>query len=227
MALLEEVQPVIVMGNPEWRPSLVGLAAGSLAEEYKRPVFLWGRDGREIIKGSCRSDGKTSVVTLMEAAQGALLDFGGHHFSGGFSVSQEGIHTLGRHLNDAYANIKDASIPDEEKIIDADLLLSDVNQELIRALATLAPFGIGNPKPLFRFKGVTPQSVDVFGKGKDHTKLTFEMDAGRLEAIAFFALPDSFGKQLTPEKEVDLIAHVEQSFFMNRPQIRLRIVDVV
>ncbi|MFA6898308.1 MAG: DHH family phosphoesterase, partial [Candidatus Paceibacterota bacterium] len=47
---------VIVLGNPNWRPSLLGLAANTLAEEHSCPVFLWGRDGENVIKGSCRSD---------------------------------------------------------------------------------------------------------------------------------------------------------------------------
>jgi single-stranded-DNA-specific exonuclease len=33
---LEEMPRVLVLGNPEWRPSLVGLAANKLAEEHKR-----------------------------------------------------------------------------------------------------------------------------------------------------------------------------------------------
>ncbi|MEK7184606.1 MAG: DHH family phosphoesterase, partial [Patescibacteria group bacterium] len=56
---------VIVAGNPEWRPSLLGLVANSLAEEFNKPTFLWGRDGDGVIKGSCRSGGTVSVVDIM------------------------------------------------------------------------------------------------------------------------------------------------------------------
>jgi single-stranded-DNA-specific exonuclease len=82
---------VIVMGNPEWRPALVGLVANTVAETHNRPVFLWGRDGRDVIKGSCRSDGTMSVVSLMHEVSDVFIEYGGHHASGGFSVLQKAI----------------------------------------------------------------------------------------------------------------------------------------
>src|SRR6185295_4472484 len=45
-----ELPPVIVMGDPDWRPGLLGLVANSVAEEYQRPVFLWGREGGTTLK---------------------------------------------------------------------------------------------------------------------------------------------------------------------------------
>src|SRR3989344_566879 len=60
--------PVLVMGNPKWRPGVLGLVANNLMEAHGKPVFLWGREGGEIIKGSCRSDGTVSVVDLMAGA---------------------------------------------------------------------------------------------------------------------------------------------------------------
>jgi single-stranded-DNA-specific exonuclease len=82
---------VIVMGDPDWRPGLLGLVANGIAEEYERPVFLWGREGNETLKGSCRAGGKTSVNDLMHAATDAFIEFGGHAASGGFSIAPEKI----------------------------------------------------------------------------------------------------------------------------------------
>ena len=69
--------------------------------------------------------------------------------------------------------------------------------------------------------------VEQFGKGHEHLKVTFETARGTLEAIAFFATPDSFQFEPQVDQSMTLLAHVEQSFFMNRPQLRLRIVDVL
>ena len=102
-----------------------------------------------------------------------------------------------------------------------------MHAQLIRDLATLAPFGMNNHKPIFAFKDVTPRSVDAFGKGKEHTKLIFETDFSTIEAIAFFATPDQFNIEPTTEKPFTLLAHAEESFFMGRKQIRLRIVDIL
>ena len=83
------------MGNPKWKPSLLGLAANTLMQENFCPVFLWGREGENILKGSCRSFGGISLVNLMKSLpEGLLLNYGGHSLSGGFSVSHEKIHLL-------------------------------------------------------------------------------------------------------------------------------------
>ncbi|MEN9524187.1 MAG: single-stranded-DNA-specific exonuclease, single-stranded-DNA-specific exonuclease, partial [Candidatus Parcubacteria bacterium] len=91
---------VIVLGNPDWKPSLLGLVANTCAEEFDRPVFLWGRDGDNIIKGSCRSEGRSSVVDIMRGVPvDVFLQFGGHKHSGGFAVANDQIHYLDEMLN--------------------------------------------------------------------------------------------------------------------------------
>jgi len=224
---LEEIPGVLVLGNPEWRPSLVGLAANKLAEEHKRPVFLWGKDGNGIFKGSCRSGGGVSVVRLMEATAEVFLEHGGHHFSGGFAVKEDHIFTFGEQLNKALQALGETATFDEVVEVDEVLTLGDVSSQLVKELDQLAPYGTGNRKPLFAFKAVSPRKVEVFGKASEHLKLTFEATIGQLEAIAFFAQPSDFSKNPEEHNSFTLIAHVEQSYFMGRQQIRLRIVDIV
>ncbi|TSC62900.1 MAG: single-stranded-DNA-specific exonuclease, partial [Parcubacteria group bacterium Greene0416_14] len=100
------MRDVIVIGNTEWFPGLVGLAANTLMEEMERPVFVWGRRGTTVIKGSCRSPGNINVVELMTLAADAFIDFGGHAVSGGFSVDNERIHFLENALLTAYGRVE-------------------------------------------------------------------------------------------------------------------------
>lgn len=222
-----EIPAVVFLGNPSWRPALVGLSANSIANEYKRPTFLWGKDGNGAIKGSCRSGGKVSVVKLMEAVGDAFTEYGGHHYSGGFTIKDGAIFSLPERLNKVFTeNHKDLE-PDEELLIDAELSLDDIDRTLLKTLEKLSPYGHGNPKPLFSFKNIKPVSVEMFGKQKEHLKLVFENSYKRLEAISFYTNIEDF--ELKPEVGVplNLLAHVEETFFYNRMQTRLRIVDIV
>tara|TARA_B100000508_G_scaffold140940_1_gene144419 strand:- start:244 stop:1938 length:1695 start_codon:yes stop_codon:yes gene_type:complete len=224
---IEDIPSVLVMGHTDWRPSLVGLAANKLAEEHGKPVFLWGKDGNGVFKGSCRSGGGVSVVKLMQAVSDVFIEHGGHHFSGGFSVKDDHIYTFGERLITAMDDLGSDAAFDQEVAIDAELTLDEVNPLLIKQLSQLAPYGTGNPKPIFVFSQVSPSRVDVFGKAKDHTKLTFTTEAGNLEGVAFFRLPNSFSKEPSADVPCTVIAQVEESFFMGRKQIRLRIVDIL
>lgn len=224
---LAELPDVIVMGSPEWRPALAGLAANGLAEAYRRPAFVWGRDGNGIIKGSCRSEGATSVAALMQAVSGIFIEHGGHHMSGGFSVRDEHVFTFGDELNVAYRTLGHAAAVEERMMVDAAISFDDITEPFLAALAELAPFGVGNPKPLFAFRDVMPRSVAQFGKTKEHLKLVFDTSRGQMEAIAFFASPDAYAVPPGEGVPCTLLAHVERSYFMNRLQTRLRIVDIL
>lgn len=230
------VPSVIVLGNPEWRPSLLGLAANSCAEEFRRPVFLWGRDGEGGIKGSCRSEGTSNVVEIMRAAPvGTFGEFGGHKHSGGFGVAHDAIHHLDERLNEAAIRIAAAvpvaaaeAAPDEDLLIDAELAMDDVGYAQFDDVNKLAPFGVGNRKPLFLFRNVSPLSVRRFGKGEEHVELVFAKSSGaKVPAIAFFGVANEWAAHVAPGRKIDLVASIEKSMFRNRPEIRLRIVDVI
>ena len=224
---MEEIPAVLVIGHPDWRPALVGLAANKLAEQYHRPVFLWGRDGNGVYKGSCRSGGTVSVVTLMNAAAESFLEHGGHHFSGGFSVRDESIFSLSETLNEAFVRLGNEAMIEEETVIDAELSIDAVTNTMMDELNLLSPFGTGNTKPLFSFQNSVPRKVEQFGKEQEHLKLVFETKNGTLEAIAFFAKPQDFVCPPTAGAPLTLIGHIERSYFMNRPQLRIRIVDCI
>lgn len=224
---LEEIPAVLVLGSPDWRPSLVGLAANKLAEEHRRPVFLWGKDGNGVFKGSCRSGGGVSVVRLMNEVSDVFLEHGGHHFSGGFSVHEDHIFTFGERLGAALVSLGESAAIVEDVELDEVLSLDQVTSEFARDIAKLAPFGVGNKKPLFAFMDVTPRSIEQFGKAREHLKMVFETNTGTLEAIAFFTKSEDFSRLGQSAISFTLIAHVEQSFFMGRQQLRLRIFDIM
>mgnify|MGYP001585479549 FL=1 len=81
-----EHKEVMVIGNPKWRVGVLGLVAGKISDKCKKPVFVWGKDENDCIKGSCRSDGSVSVVELMTETRESFVDFGGHELAGGFTV---------------------------------------------------------------------------------------------------------------------------------------------
>jgi len=225
---LPELPLVLVFGNPEWPPSLAGLSAGKLADTHQRPAFIWGRDGNGVIKGSCRSGNSVSVVDLMTAVKGELIDFGGHHQSGGFSVEQARIHTLREKLNNAYSELKaTATIKQPALMVDCELSLNQVDDALIKTLNCLSPYGAENKSPIFLFKSIISARVEGFGRGNEHTKLIFTTGQGQLEAVCFFKQPDDFTKPPIAGEKLNLLAQVEESWFMNRHQIRLKIVDIV
>ncbi len=224
-----EIKDVIVIGNPGWRPGLLGILAGNLVEEYGRPVFVWGKEGGEYLKGSCRSDGTVNMVELMTAvSEDFFLDVGGHEFSGGFSISYEKIHFLEEELLKAHKKVKKATALPTGEMIDCSLSLDDVTYKNYRAIEKLSPFGVGNPKPTFLFSGVEIAEMKKFGKEKNHLELMFKNSHGeKIPAIGFFMGPKDYKMSIEPDAVINLIATIELSIFKRTPELRLRIVDII
>jgi len=227
LKMSESIPDIFAMGNPDWRPSLVGLAANKLAEEHGRPAFIWGRDGNGYFKGSCRSGGGVSVVKLMEQVPEIFNEFGGHHAAGGFSIKEDKIHSFSESLQNAYKELGAEALVVEPMLVDIELTLDEVTGDLLRAQRQCAPFGCENHKPLYLIKNVTPTEVMVFGKGKEHTKLIFETTGIAKEAIAFFKTPEQFSSVPSTDTPFSLLVHLEESYFMGRMQVRLRIVEIL
>ena len=224
----DNIPNVIVLGNPDWRPSLLGLVANTCAEEFDRPAFFWGRDGGNVIKGSCRSEGKTNVVDLMQASlPNTFIQFGGHKYSGGFAVANDEIHFLEKRLNDAFGLISKSESSSKNEVIDLEIEINDVGDKLFDTVNKLAPFGIGNPKPIFLFRKLNPISINKFGKTGDHVELIFKKSNGqKVSAISFFGANEKWADKIDHGTNIDLIASIERSMFRGRPEIRLRVEEI-
>ena len=224
-----EMREVIVIGNPNWRPGVLGLLASRLVEDYGRPAFVWGR-GEEIeLKGSCRSDGTVNMVEMMTSVREDLfLNVGGHEIAGGFSISHENIHLLEDELVSVYRKVKKVGYIVPKGMIDCDLKLDEVNDETYRKIEKLAPFGIGNPKPTFLFENIEITLIKNFGKEKNHLELIFQNSKGnKISAIGFFTGAGDYKTEIEIGKKINLVATMEKSYFKSRPEIRLRIVDIL
>ncbi len=229
----EELSPVIAMGDPDWRPGLLGLVANGIAEEYGRPVFLWGREGNDTVKGSCRSGpGNANVVALMQAAGDTLLGYGGHAASGGFSVAPHAVFDLEERLSAALATLPEE---DARETVFADLTMmpDQVSKELLKKIGKLAPFGMKNPKPSIAFNEAYIERVSWFGKAEEHLRLAIrrgheEFPEPAIEAMTFFAKRQlgARAEQLAPGQTVSLLAHLEEDTFTRGQPLRLRIIEI-
>lgn len=221
-----ELTSVIVIGNPSWRPGVLGLVASKIVEEYKKPAFVWGGEG-EMLKGSCRSDGHANVVSLMSQATAHLVSYGGHEGAGGFVTSHTGIHGLEETLALHYDAVPLVSV-EEDTVADQDVILfspDNITRDVYACLNQFAPFGVGNPKPLFELRDVTIESARLFGKTKEHLEIQISRRSGYpLKAILFFA-PEHY-KSLTAGTYT-IRGYLETSYFMGKKEERIRLTEIV
>jgi single-stranded-DNA-specific exonuclease len=230
-----EMREVIVIGNPAWRVGVLGLVAGKISDQHKKPVFVWGKDENDCIKGSCRSDGSVSIMELMNETKESFVDYGGHELAGGFTVQNEKIHFLEEALSASFNKVKrDPSASSGQVNYDIQSDLGIVNMKNWKEIEKMEPFGLGNPKPIFFFPDVKIEKIKKFGKNGsgEHLEITFsdhqkENKQNKVVAISFFSNVDSFKNTLVEGSKVNLLATFDLSRFRGREELRLRIEDII
>lgn len=220
-------EKIVVLGDVTWKPSLMGLVANSIMEERGGVACVWGRDGNGVLKGSCRSDGSLSVVELFTSASESFLEFGGHQHSGGFSLSHEAAHTLPEVLLRAGNGLPQRHVHTPES--EAEVMLADVSSLFFKELSQLAPFGVGNPKPLFRVRSTRITFARQFGKDMNHTEVTLVCSQSGVScrAFQFFKTPMDFTLPPSPGTAADILATIERDTFRGTHALALRLVDIV
>lgn len=218
---------VVVLGNPEWKPALLGLAANSIMSDRGGIVCLWGRDGKGRLKGSCRSDGSVSIVELFAHAGGVFEEYGGHAYSGGFSVSHEHVHHLGDVLAAAAKELAGASVPVVARESDFLIALPEASEALFAEISRLAPFGVGNPKPVLLVSGAIVSGVRRFGRESAHVEIQLESRSSgtRVRAFDFFRSIETFTHVPTSGVEARILGTLERDSF--RGGLALRLLDVL
>ncbi len=230
--------PIIVAGSPEWGLGVLGMTSSKIVERYGRSVWLWSKNEAGTIKGSCRSDGSLNVVEVMAGAGdppagGFFSDFGGHPMAGGFSLAPNKEKELIERLTASAKKAKKTDVV-TELLADEELSLDQLTWATYKQIEPLAPFGMGNPKPVFWLRRVEIAEVKYFGNGGLHLELMFKKsDGSKIPAIGFFASPvpndpsHIFGDiKLEAGEKIDMLVTLEKSMFKNYPELRLRIVDL-
>lgn len=151
----------------EWHPGVVGIVAGKLARHFNRPCVVLGVEG-DLAKGSGRGVPGVNLIDVLRPYGEKLESWGGHPMAVGISVEVGKVPEFREYFDAAVGRALAAAgteVADERGLeIAAWLNPEEITAELFDQISQLAPFGEGNPEPIFGLRDVvTPSGVIVFG----------------------------------------------------------------
>lgn len=186
----KNVEPpaIIIAGQANWHPGVLGIVAGRLVERHHCPCLLFNFDeSKGVYKGSGRSIPSINLFNLIQPFQDLCVHFGGHDQAVGLTIAQDQFDLFKQKLEEAIRSL-DRSLA-EEPAISVDLLLTDdeVTLDLYQEIKQLAPFGQENPKPLIVLEELLIKNKRLMGKDQQHVRWQFHLDApmAELTAVAF------------------------------------------
>jgi single-stranded-DNA-specific exonuclease len=154
-----------VVAAEGWHEGVIGIVASRLVERYHRPVVLVaGTEGHW--KGSGRSIRSFDLHDGLRECAGDLERWGGHAAAAGLSIRPERVEAFA----EAFGAVADARLDEDDlqPVTSVDALVhgSDLTLDLCTELASLAPFGLGNPNVTLLLAGCELAELSTVGDGK-------------------------------------------------------------
>jgi single-stranded-DNA-specific exonuclease len=191
-----EARRTLVVSSSGWHVGVVGIVAARLVERFHRPALVIAEEGG-VAKGSGRSVEGFHLYDALARCAHHLTKFGGHKHAAGVTLDTGRISDFAEALEAEGREALDPAQLSARLRIDAELHPREVRMELASQLRRLAPFGAGNPEPVFYCRELAAHEVrllpDKKGTGPGHLKLRLgeagsrvcEEESVSLEAIGF------------------------------------------
>ncbi len=221
-------QPAIALYGENYHLGVIGIVAQRLVERFNRPVAVMGPGEIEmgegmqrVVKGSVRSVDGFHVADNLSKLARLLLAHGGHAAAGGFSLSLANLENFKRQFVDAAASCLTAEHLQRKVTADMQISLADINFELAESLTRLAPFGVGNPSPVFITASVNVDSVMLVGQ--KHLRLRVSENECVRNAIAWGMHGNAL---LRKGEQVNIAYQVEINTYKGVSSVQLNIKEV-
>ena len=184
-ALKEHVHlPAIVVAGEGWHPGVVGIVASRLVERYRRPALVAAVDG-DTAKGSGRSISAFDLHGGLGACSGLLTRWGGHRMAAGFELDAARIPELRAAFARHAASVLTPGDLQGVQCVDAIVSPHALGLPLAQELASLGPFGPGNPTPTLLIPAAKLENVVPMGEDKQHARLTVSSGGSKARTVAF------------------------------------------
>ena len=207
-----------------WNQGVLGIVASRLIESSYKPTVVLTESNDKILTGSVRSVKDYDVYKSLSDCQDNLLQYGGHKYAAGLKLKKSNFDIF---KNQFESIVKD-SVGNKmfTRSFHYDLLIdfSKLTVENIKIIQRMAPFGLGNKRPVFRtnncfidsklkFLGKDQQIVKSIIKDEYETKLSF---------ICFNKKSDLVGLK----SPFDILYNVNLNTFSGKEKVELTIREL-
>ncbi len=211
---------LLFVANEGWHRGVLGTVAHRIQQRYGKPTFLFSIED-DIAYGSVRSREDANLIPLLNHIRPLTLSCGGHTAAAGIKCHKDKLSEIEKILYETGEKewIEQAPQP---LWLDASLRLEKIDENLMKELKRLEPFGKSNEEPLF----YTRASVSGYGAkivGNNHLRISFQHPRGIINAIGF-----NQGEKIEHlnGNEMEIAFHCRYNEYQGRREIQLYLADI-
>jgi single-stranded-DNA-specific exonuclease len=212
--------PLLLTADKEYPMGIAGLVAGRLTEEFYRPSIVI-HTADTVCHGSCRSIPEFDIIAALNRFSRFFTRFGGHAAAAGFTMPTKDLPELERGLAALAGEILSGVELRPHLDIDALVVLPELGGDAFRTTQLLAPFGRGNPVPVFLSRDVEVLERRAMGNTGEHLRLKLRQRGTVFDGVAFRL--GNHAAELDPH--IDVVYNVEVDAWGGKNRLRLNILD--
>lgn len=213
--------PLLIAWGPDYPPGVVGLVASKLTEEFYRPALVLSQ-GKQESRGSARSIPEFHITAALGRCRDLLTRFGGHAMAAGFSLPTANLASFKDRMLHIAEEELGGKVLEPSLRIDAEIGLAEMGWQTLAWLERLAPYGVGNPAPLFLSRGV--RVTDSRSLGGEGQHLSLKLSDGRLTWPAIGFDLGEWASQVPPR--LDIVYGLERETWQGEDILRLNLKDL-
>ncbi|MBO4880081.1 MAG: single-stranded-DNA-specific exonuclease RecJ [Firmicutes bacterium] len=217
-----------IIEAPGAHEGVAGIVAGSLKEQFNKPVCIVTPSENGLLKGTGRCIAGLDLHDMLSTCADLFVRYGGHAGACGFSLASDRLPLLRQRMDALMQDIL-AGRPDAleeklliEKVLDAD----EKTMEFADALRLLEPFGEANPKPLFALTAANVYNVQYMGSEGQHVRFTAVCSDGIEVPCVCFRRAASFADLLHSGSLLDVAGELGINEFNGRRRLQLTVKDI-
>ncbi len=150
-----------IVYQSDWHEGVIGIVASKLVETFEIPAIVFtNTNDQKLIKASARSVENLDLFKLLDSCRDLFTKFGGHKAAAGLTMPKSNLSELRQRLESQLAQIP-AIERTKQYHYDLEVEPEDITPQLLKDLESMEPFGVGNPKPIFRLKNVRLESYQL------------------------------------------------------------------
>lgn len=212
--------------NEHWPVGILGLVAGKITEEFKKPSVILQKQKKEYV-GSLRSIPEVNIMDVLRECSEFMTKFGGHAQAAGVTVPHEKISKFYEKFSEAVdKRMKNKKIVSALEI-DLEIFPEDIDWNLVSELKKMEPFGEGNPEPVFLMKNLNIVDLHACGNGSKHLKLSLRGDGSSPKI--FDSIGFGFGNKFPDLKnndKIDIVFGLKEDEWNGNKKIQLNLSDL-
>ncbi|MCL2382154.1 MAG: single-stranded-DNA-specific exonuclease RecJ [Treponema sp.] len=205
---------------------VTGIMASRLSDRFKVPSLV-AAIGEKSIVASLRSARGYDLRLLLEPLADLFIDWGGHDFAAGFSVTPENWEPFLARLKSGAANMALREQEGEETIaVDAELPLSYLTPDIFTLVNRFEPYGEKNAQLAFIARDMRIADINLVGKPQaKHVKLTVDTGKHKWPAV-YWQAAEKVKRDFDLGDRVDMVFRITKNWYKGNGTPQLVVNDL-